>query len=90
MSDWDDLTPKEGPAEVSDAHKEADREVSTMYHDVFVKDLQGARLLKEWEDAYVWSPIVEENSTQFEAGINEGAARVVRLIKRRIESAENG
>lgn len=49
-------------------------------HKVFAQTTEGKELLQEWIEDLIMIPSVTPDSTQFEAGINEGAKQFVRHI----------
>jgi hypothetical protein len=54
--------------------------IDQLIHRVFAQNEQGAELLATWKEALIMNPTVTENSTQFQAGINEGQKTFIRNI----------
>ncbi len=61
---------------------------SVLVHKVFCQNPDGRELLTQWKHSMVMLPTVEPNSTQFEAGINEGIKKFVRNLIVQIETIE--
>jgi hypothetical protein len=59
-------------------------------HRLFVQNEEGKALLQEWKNSLIMVPTVSANSTQFEAGINEGVKLFIRNIINQVESVEKG
>ena len=57
-------------------------------HRLFVQNPDGAALLSTWKDSLIMVPVLTAESTQFEAGINEGEKRFIRNLIISIQSVE--
>ena len=57
-------------------------------HRLFVQNEEGAALLKAWKEKLIMIPTVTPNSTQFEAGIEEGFKSFIRMIVNQVEQFE--
>ena len=62
---------------------------SHLLHKVFMQNEHGKELLSKWRDSLIMTPTLEGQSTQFEAGLNEGEKRFIRNLIVAIQSAEN-
>jgi len=49
-------------------------------HKVFIQNADGVKLLETWKEQLIMVPTLNGDSTQFEAGINEGIKMFVRNI----------
>ena len=59
-----------------------------LLHQVFVQNEQGAELLVKWRDSLMMTPTLSPESSQFEAGLNEGEKRFIRNLITSIKSVE--
>lgn len=57
-------------------------------HRLFVQNEEGAALLRQWKEKLIMIPTVTPNSTQFEAGIEEGFKAFIRMIINQVELFE--
>lgn len=86
-SEWKGWTPQDGiPAANTDNEARA-REIASLYRQTFDSDA-GQRVLEMLIKATLLQPIVKPHFTQFEAGIREGKADIVRQILAQIEFAK--
>lgn len=96
MSHLDDLLKRAGwsPLDLSDTSKltteqrSAMLELASCYRRVFESD-DGKRILEQMVRATILQPTVHPTATQFEAGIREGRADLVRGILRQMELARD-
>jgi len=65
------------------------REIASRFHECFRTEA-GQYVLNRLIDVTILRPVVTPASTQFEAGIREGRADIVRQIMANIEQAERG
>ena len=66
------------------------RKLDHLIHSVFAQNDLGAELIATWQKALIMTPTVTPNSTQFQAGIEEGKKEFIRLILLTIQSVEDG
>jgi hypothetical protein len=59
-----------------------------LLHRVFVQSEIGAELLAKWRDSLMMVPTLASDSTQFDAGMNEGEKRFIRNLIVSIQSVE--
>lgn len=59
-----------------------------LIHQVFAQNKLGAELLETWKEALIMNPTVTPNSTQFQAGIEEGKKEIIRNILLTIKKVE--
>ena len=78
---------EEGIKQTESLIKSADQ-TSEQLHRVFVQNPDGAALLSKWKDSLIMVPVLTAESTQFEAGINEGEKRFIRNLITSIQSVE--
>ena len=64
------------------------RNIASLFHQTFVQNPAGARVLDLMIKQTLMRPTVKPASSQFEAGIREGKADLVRQILLNIEIAE--
>ena len=64
------------------------REIASLFHQTYVQNDAGALVLNIMIQKYLLKPTVTPNATQFDAGIREGRADIVRQILLNIEIAE--
>lgn len=62
--------------------------VDYLIHRVFAQNKDGRELLETWQKALIMTPTVTEQSTQFQAGIEEGKKTFIRSIYLTIENIE--
>ena len=72
----------------ADSFKKSVEENNNLLHRVFVQNESGAKLLAKWKDSLIMSPTLTGESTQFDAGINEGEKRFIRNLIISIQSVE--
>lgn len=60
-----------------------------LLHKVFVQTDAGVELLNKWRDSLIMTPTLAAESTQFEAGLNEGEKRFIRNLITSIQSVES-
>ena len=60
-----------------------------LLHKVFMQNESGVELLGKWRDSLMMTPTLEGQSTQFEAGLNEGEKRFIRNLIVAIQTVEN-
>ena len=90
MEGWEQFNiDEEEIAKLNAENQEKARAFATKFHQVFVQNPIGAELLGIMTNAFVMTPIVTPDSTQFEAGIKAGRADVVHQILKNIKIAEN-
>lgn len=65
------------------------RSIASRYHRVFAQNEDGKQVLQDMIQKTILRATVQPNSTQFEAGIREGRADMVRQILQNIEIAES-
>ena len=63
---------------------------NNLLHRVFVQNEQGAELLAKWKESLIMTPTLVGESTQFDAGINEGEKRFIRNLITSIQTVEQG
>ncbi len=59
-----------------------------LLHQVFVQNEKGKELLSKWNEILINTPSFDANSTQFDAGLNEGEKRFVRNILLHLKQVE--
>jgi hypothetical protein len=59
-----------------------------LLHKVFIQNEDGAELLSKWRDSLIMNPTLVAESTQFDAGMNEGEKRFIRNLITSIQSVE--
>ena len=64
-------------------------ESAVLLHRVFVQTPEGLQLLEKWKNDLVMMPSILPESTQFGAGLTEGAKMFVRNIITQVQSVEN-
>ena len=69
--------------------KQGSEKQANLLHRVFVQTEAGVELLAQWRDSLLMVPTLDEHSTPFGAGINEGEKRFVRNLITQIQSVEN-
>lgn len=62
--------------------------VDHLIHRVFKQNEAGRELLEVWKNALIMTPTVTPNSTQFQAGIEEGKKEFIRKIHLTIKNVE--
>jgi len=77
----------EGMKQAEDFNKNAEK-ASILLHKVFVQSEAGAELLDKWKNDLVMMPSILPESTQFSAGLTEGAKMFVRNIITQVQSVE--
>lgn len=88
QSGWDALEiDDEAQARARFAQASEAREIATRFHECFRTD-SGQYVLRRLVEITIMRPTVTPQSTQFEAGIKEGRADLVRQILAQIELAE--
>lgn len=60
-----------------------------LIHRVFEQNPQGKELLEQWKEVLIMNPTVTPNSTQFQAGIEEGKKEFIRNIYLTIKNVES-
>ena len=60
-----------------------------LLHKVFMQNESGKELLAKWKESLMMTPSLEGQSTQFEAGLNEGEKRFIRNLIVAIQTVEN-
>ena len=71
------------PKEVEKLKLEGEVERNKMaylLHQVFVQNVLGRELMNQWKERLITAPSFDGNSSQFDAGLNEGEKRFVRDI----------
>jgi hypothetical protein len=71
------------PSEVAKLKQEEEAKLNKMaylLHQVFAQNAQGKELIAIWKEVLINTPSFDGNSSQFEAGLNEGEKRFVRNI----------
>ena len=63
-------------------------ESAVLLHRVFVQTPEGVQLLEKWKNDLVMMPSILPESTQFGAGLTEGAKMFVRNIITQVQSVE--
>jgi len=63
--------------------------ISYLLHQVFVQNEQGRKLIETWKDTLINTPSFDGNSSQFDAGLNEGEKRFVRNILLLLKQVED-
>lgn len=79
------------PLELAQARAESEEawnKVDQLIHAVFEQNPQGKELLETWREALIMTPTVTANSTQFQAGIEEGKKEMIRNICLTIKMVE--
>lgn len=59
-----------------------------LIHATFAQSESGRELLEFWKDSLIMNPSVTPNSTQFQAGIEEGKKEIIRNILLTIKKVE--
>ena len=80
---FDEIKGFDDPAEVAKLNKEQETEsnkIAYLLHQVFVQSTQGRELMSIWKEVLINVPSFDGNSSQFDAGLNEGEKRFVRNI----------
>ncbi len=77
----------EGQAQ-QDRFKDLMEKNNILLHKVFVQTEAGVELLNKWRDSLIMTPTLSAESTQFEAGLNEGEKRFIRNLITSIQSVE--
>ena len=72
-----------------DAFNKLADESAVLLHRVFVQTPEGVQLLEKWKNDLVMMPSILPESTQFGAGLTEGAKMFVRNIITQVQSVEN-
>ena len=78
----------EGIKKTQENQKAEGKAIASRIHRVFVQNEDGAKVLQDMVAMTLLRPTVMPQSTQFEAGINEGRCDLVREILQNIEIAE--
>lgn len=63
--------------------------MSYLLHQVFVQNTQGKELITLWKEVLINTPSFDGNSSQFDAGLNEGEKRFVRNILLLLKQVED-
>lgn len=71
-----------------DAFNKLADESAVLLHRVFVQTPEGVQLLEKWKNDLVMMPSILPESTQFGAGLTEGAKMFVRNIITQVQSVE--
>jgi len=71
-------------------HEEQTRgqKLDYLIHRTFAQSESGKELLEIWRDSLIMNPSVTPNSTQFQAGIEEGKKEIIRNILLTIKKVE--
>lgn len=71
-------------------HEEQTRgqKLDYLIHRTFAQTESGKELLELWKDSLIMRPCVTPNSTQFQAGIEEGKKEIIRNILLTIKKVE--
>lgn len=59
-----------------------------LIHKTFAQNESGQELLEFWRESLIMSPSITPNSTQFQAGIEEGKKEIIRNILLTIKKVE--
>lgn len=62
--------------------------IDHLIHKTFQQNESGRELLETWKQALIMTPTVTPNSTQFQAGIEEGKKEFIRKICLTIKNVE--
>ena len=89
MEGWSTLEiDDEGIKKTQENQKAEAKAIASRIHRVFVQNDDGAKVLEDLIAMTLLRATVTPQATQFEAGINEGRADIVRQILQNIEIAE--
>lgn len=89
---FDAITGLSDPVEVAKLKQEEEAKLNKMsylLHQVFVQNTQGKELMETWRNVLINTPSFDGNSSQFEAGLNEGEKRFVRNILLLLQQVED-
>lgn len=89
LDGWDSLEIEGDKLEAIRKEQEAEgRNLASLFHQAFVQNPAGQRVLEVMIKQTLMRPTVKPASSQFEAGIREGRADLVRQILLNLEIAE--
>ena len=72
----------------AEAFNKLAEENAVLLHRIFVQTPEGVQLLDKWKNDLVMMPSILPESTQFGAGLTEGAKMFVRNIITQVQSVE--
>lgn len=72
---------------IKDKMHEAKQQRATAYHDTFVKNPAGAKILAEWINLYCMGGVPGTNATQREVGMRDGKQELIKTIVTQINNA---